>query len=474
MLLLIVGIIAVSSFAYYLAATQKQAQDLNSFRQNVANDRLRIDHTQFFPDNPLTQFQFNTSSPLSSFGVSVPYNTTSVSDNSTTDNYTAGAYAGWIISFSANSTFKGTVTNNTASILRGGTGVFTFSPALSTTITDGTFNVTQPSILFYITENPANVSEVTVQNGTDRLTTFPWPMRYSFNVILWNSTPSNLGHPDGKYSELNTGSYAPYIPCFESPTANTGYHYWSIVFNATSCAGPGNYTIISGCTSCNSSFATAAIDYFTLKVMNFNIQQSGLVDIEVNDSWVSNFFANGQSWGGGSLPLPLAPEGTQTVQVFVNSLKIFADEPMKITLQSTAGNFFSANYEPPSALITQSDFQQESVQGGNSTIYDVQVFSGLSSLEPDPNASIAFYMWTVNQTGVHTLCPTSTCTSPPVTGSGFELQWNENGTYRCIDPQKSYTVTLTVQDSNGLTSTGSLFFQGDSQAYYNSTSTCRP
>ena len=64
LLLMIVVVVAVGTFAYYLNNLQNQTQNRQSFQNNVANDKLQITQLQFSLSNPSIQYEiFNRSNP---------------------------------------------------------------------------------------------------------------------------------------------------------------------------------------------------------------------------------------------------------------------------------------------------------------------------------------------------------------------------------------------------------------------------
>ncbi len=472
LMLMLVVVVAVGAFAFYLSAAQKQAEQRQSFQTNVNDDDLKIKQLSFFPNNILTQFQFNATMPPITFTVGTTVSTTTVSDAGP-DTYVANAYAGGTITFGGVIGYTGAITSNTAATGTANTGVFTFAPALTTVPTPGAmFTVTPPQVLFYITENPVNLSEVTIQNGTDNLGGFPWASPYALNVAIWNAPLVVTAAPNGMYSEINTGSYTT-PPCLESPTANTGYPDWSLVFGAA-CTATGDFPI-TATSSVGNYFESAVIDFFTLRVLNFNVEQSGLSDIEVNGNWVGNLIDNG-IWNL-SLPLPLPARESTTVTVDVNAFGIFENQSITITLASSASNYFTSVYENPSAIITETLYTENA---GSSHLIDMPIFSGQQSTM-DPNASIALYSWTVAQylsayTSMGTTCPppplaslpccptmTTPCTAGPITSASFEFQEGSSlpTEFQNIDGQYAFTVTLIIQDTNGLTSNSTLVFPGD-------------
>jgi flagellin-like protein len=107
------------------------------------------------------------------------------------------------------------------------------------------------------------------------------------------------------------------------------------------------------------------------------------------------------------------------------------------------GNQFSETLSPPVAII--SVFY---VSGGNSSI---PVFDGLNSYQPKgaDNSSIDFYNWTIENLSGSTP-PDSNCGND---GVGF------GGEFECADLSGSYTVSLTITNSDGLTGTASISFK---------------
>jgi hypothetical protein len=73
LLLMIVVVVAVGTFAYYLNNLQNQTQNRQTFQNNIANDKLQISQLQFTLNNPLIRYEI--------------YNPASLNVVNTTDRY---------------------------------------------------------------------------------------------------------------------------------------------------------------------------------------------------------------------------------------------------------------------------------------------------------------------------------------------------------------------------------------------------
>ena len=70
MLLLIVVVVAVGTFAYYLNNLQNQTQNREQFQNNVANEKLQITQLEFTLDDPTIQYEiYNTANTMDSYYV---------------------------------------------------------------------------------------------------------------------------------------------------------------------------------------------------------------------------------------------------------------------------------------------------------------------------------------------------------------------------------------------------------------------
>jgi flagellin-like protein len=67
LLLMLVVVVAVGTFAFYLSSLQQQTQNRNSFQQNLANEKLKISSLSLFPNDIYTQFQFRIFNGSSAF-----------------------------------------------------------------------------------------------------------------------------------------------------------------------------------------------------------------------------------------------------------------------------------------------------------------------------------------------------------------------------------------------------------------------
>lgn len=300
------------------------------------------------------------------------------------------------------------------------------------TVTAGT-----PAVmyLFYVTEIVGSSNTVMITNGTDTTST----LDYASLPFTTPSETASLG--SATWSSFAPTSSGPATGCitFSSPPP-------AIIAFGSCSPSAGTYQV---------AFTDAAISYVNLEVLNDNTQQSGLANVEVNERWVGNIMSQGQIFNM-SAPLPLLARNTVPVQVNVNALNIFPNESIAIVLASTAGNYFTTVYEQPSAIITENTY---TFNAGTSGLLDVPIFSATQSVV-GANASIQNYYWSISQSPAE--CSTPPCVVGPIPGASFEFLGN-NAYYGTIDGQFPFTVTLTIQDTNGLISVNTYNFQGDCQ-----------
>jgi len=92
----------------------------------------------------------------------------------------------------------------------------------------------------------------------------------------------------------------------------------------------------------------------TVTVRNLNTAASGIYQIKVNDNWMSHWREvgqNGQTILGIGTPtspaLEVPAKSSITLNLTLSSFAIAKDDPLTVTILSSAGNFFSATYSPP-------------------------------------------------------------------------------------------------------------------------------
>ncbi len=290
MLLILIVVIAVGTFAFFLSAVQTQDEDRSSFLSSVADEKLQISNLQFSLNNSLIQYEI--------------YN----------------------------------LSNNTKYYVQ----------MINDTMVD---LINEASGMLY----------------------------HSANL---NASNANLALPfvPAFYNSINSSTTA----TINTEIAGNVMPLWNITFDPPST--PGGW-----------AFRTATWSNAMITVRNLNIQSSGIKAIEVNGNYLDNNWtllgSNGQSQNYSFTTIPITVPAKQSVNIELNLtyLNIPRTSPMQIVLESSALNFFTTSYGPPSAVI------QESVDSENYLITsrDVPMFSGSDSAGSN-GSFIQQYIWQID------------------------------------------------------------------------------
>lgn len=204
----------------------------------------------------------------------------------------------------------------------------------------------------------------------------------------------------------------------------------------------------------------------TLTVINLNVQNSGLSGVEVSNQWVQNFSNYGEVFNS-SFPLEILERQFTIINLNTSSFTppIYRNQSLEIILESTAGNYFTSVYQNPSAVITETPY----VEYADSTTTDIPEFSAVSSVPG--NGSIVSYNWNFTSGTSFCALPYSTMavsystiftyassSSAPASCSAFASLASSPGSAGA----DGFNVELTIQDSNGLTSSTVLPYPPDS------------
>src|ERR1700722_5873217 len=99
----------------------------------------------------------------------------------------------------------------------------------------------------------------------------------------------------------------------------------------------------------------------TISIRNLNTAQSGLYQIQVNGIWLTHWQEVGLSYRALSpvvigksdaIAIVIPARATLNFNLSVYHINITRNESVKITLMSAAGNFFTTEYLPPTAIVT--------------------------------------------------------------------------------------------------------------------------
>ena len=235
-----------------------------------------------------------------------------------------------------------------------------------------------------------------------------------------------------------------------------------------------NLQIVNSAFQPNATYTTQW-SYANVTIRNTNTASSGLIQVKVFNSsltyWFPSFnevlpdghlldYTNGtaQEFGGKHATLIFPAKATIEISLNMAHIGFARSSSLSITLLTTAGNFFTTIYNPPTAIFSENTQQV----GFLSTTRDQFELNGAQST--NGNGTIQSYMWKIDVTpdGWHQAVEgwnTPTCTpycpeSFYVSGQTYVYKpealypmqltsLNESGPIR---------VTLTVTDSYGFTS----------------------
>ena len=253
--------------------------------------------------------------------------------------------------------------------------------------------------------------------------------------------------------------------------ALTHGYYDSINFSASADIFA-NGTLAFGYGNC--TFRTASWNYANLTIRNLNIQNSALSRVEVNGIWLPYFNETNQNgvvigdYAWNSAPLQIPAKQSVFVNLNLTSYSIPKNDSLRITLLSSAGNYFSSFYGLPNAFIVQS------VNVENSLISerDVPVFDGSRSTA-NQSSYIDAYIWRVDlpnsSVGAWDGSWADTNHIATVFAYGQTLQYRPEAFFtgsqivgQLLNITGPFRVSLTVADSYGLLAVSqSLVFTND-------------
>ena len=204
----------------------------------------------------------------------------------------------------------------------------------------------------------------------------------------------------------------------------------------------------------------------TISIRNLNTAQSGLYQIQVNGIWLTHWQEVGLSYRALSpvvigksdaIAIVIPARATLNFNLSVYHINITRNDSVKITLMSAAGNFFTTEYLPPTAIVT-SNTMAENYQA---VTRDIVSFDGSQSYSV--NSSIQGYSWKISiPQPIGGVCKDSTFSSPrnvdSQTISGETIQYLPESLFNatvitndCITGP--IEAALTVTDTDGLQST---------------------
>jgi len=214
----------------------------------------------------------------------------------------------------------------------------------------------------------------------------------------------------------------------------------------------------------------------TVTVRNLNTAASGIYQIKVNDNWMSHWREvgqNGQTILGIGTPtspaLEVPAKSSITLNLTLSSFAIAKDDPLTVTILSSAGNFFSATYSPPVPVAKAST----STENYQVTLRDIVSFDASQSFST--GSTIQNYFWQIGVPLVPvvsgnpqpSLCNSSALTKPgefyTLYASGQTVQYTPESLFTPAQlTSNAYCVTgpisatLVVVDGNGLMATSNL------------------
>jgi len=338
LLLVLVVVVAVASFALYLSGAQKAAEQRQSYLNSVKNENLQVTSLSLFPNDPFTQWQFNLPSvPTNLFG---HYNNTEALFYI---HYFSQSYVG---------IFNGTDYNYAASNLAFDCPTGSANPCYS---------------IFPV---PTNGLNTTLWDQAPQ-TSLPGTPGY-FNEIS-AGTPICVFNGNGE--SINPGTSMPFEP--------------SIVINPDS-------TTMTKCTSSNvppgqlSTIQPAAWDSANITVRNLNTQISVLKDVEFGGFFINKWTSPPQTFGFNATNSPETLEPASNTQVDFNmtSFNILKTASFSIVLQAADGNYFTSSF-PIAAPFISSNIEAQNFGAVTEDVLDL-------SATPSTNSSISDYIWQVD------------------------------------------------------------------------------
>ncbi len=507
MILLIVVVVAVGSFAYYLSATQQAAQSRQTYINSVKNEDLINQHIQLASHhisvrNSVVLCPFPTpaspSEPCPISGVntgddivvgtidsaSTAVITNGVSDNGapTPNMYThiisspssSGDTEAWFAPVKSTSGSL-TVTVNWATT-PGANAIILYdvggaSPAIPTAgnFSSGSSSSSAPYSSVSPSYTPrANSLVIGILNSN--CVPLACTVTAGAGDTLDNPTSGTVGTLEASSSHgFNTG-----VP----ETTPFGFSSNS-QFSEVSLA-----LILDVPSAAPTSSLTAPITDFSITVQNLNTAQSQVVAIQVDNTWLKNFYSSGFNYNT-SIPLLLPPKSSVIVQILTNfsSTSIYRNQTMQIVLLSRAGNYFTTVYDPPTAIVSEQVTSEplvvqtttsigtttstgvattstgySTITNAVPTLNDFPVFSGLQS-QAQNSTFISGYFWTVSYPAPDRTSFTYS-SSPSLPYRASLVRSLISGPFP-TNYQGPFTVTLMTEDANGFTWTSSVAFPPD-------------
>jgi flagellin-like protein len=201
----------------------------------------------------------------------------------------------------------------------------------------------------------------------------------------------------------------------------------------------------------------------TITVRNLNTAQSGIYQLKVNDNWMPQWEQvdqTGQSLlatGGPTMVALVVPaKSSVTLNLTLSTFDIAKSSSIIFTVLSSAGNFFTADYSPPVAVVKSST----TLENFQITTRDVLTFDGSQSFST--GSAVSNYMWRIDVPLVSAGCTSGAFSNPAkfdsVYVNGPTVQYTPESLFNpsqltndCISGP--IRATLVVADDNGLLST---------------------
>ncbi len=272
----------------------------------------------------------------------------------------------------------------------------------------------------------------------------------SYDILMLSSNSVELLNSTGQF--LNSTADSTVFPLYNGT-------YNSIGYSTTANISSGEITFGNG----DCSFGTATWNYANMTIRNLNIQNSAVARIEVNGLWLPIFY---ETNGAGQIMAnisastpPLTIPAKESVYIALNlaPYAIPRNDSLKVTILSSAGNYFTTFYGSPTAVISQS----VNVENSAVSERDVPTFDGSESFA-NQSSYIEAYIWRIDVPN-NTLSTwngswTETSHIATVYATGEILQYRPEAFFN--DTQMAnlnitgpFRVTLTVVDSYGLIAT---------------------
>jgi flagellin-like protein len=207
-------------------------------------------------------------------------------------------------------------------------------------------------------------------------------------------------------------------------------------------------------------FNPATWSNLTVNVLNLNTQDSDLFQIKVNNNWLSSWEQVDQtghtllsSFSPTVPPLVVPAKGSVNLNLSLAGFSIAKNDSVKITLLTTAGNFFTTLYSPPIPVIESS----ASTENYQIITRDIITFDGSHSTASGD--SIQTFLWEFQLPTLAAGCSLSAFSNPANLDAGFAtgetVQYNPEGIFTTAQLQKDcitgpIKASLVAVDDNGL------------------------